>query len=152
MTCEGAKPQGKESNTGPKRRNSEGPRGKGKAGGVPSYVPASPSAVAKCSGTPKSWIVTCPEVRVCALRASRSSQLSREWARSARESGAGGPVSGAPADCTWTSTRWWRRSWMQARRCSLRRQSRHRSGDEPTTTGCSRTLTWRGFAVAAPLH
>lgn len=28
MTCEGAKPQGKESNTGPKRRNSEGSRGK----------------------------------------------------------------------------------------------------------------------------
>jgi hypothetical protein len=29
---------------------------------------------------------------------------------------------------------------------------RSRRGAEPTTNGCSRTLTWRGFAVALPCH
>ena len=65
-----------------------------------------PSEVATCSGTPNSRIVTRPEVSGGALRASRSVQESREWARSARERDAdsiarlaevGGP--------TWISTR-----------------------------------------------
>jgi hypothetical protein len=30
--------------------------------------------------------------------------------------------------------------------------SRSRSGAEPTRSGCSNTLTWRGFAVAPPFH
>src|SRR5712692_8868074 len=37
---------------------------------------------------------------------------------------------------------------MQARRCSLRLQSRHRSGAGPTWSGWSSTLTWRGFVIA----
>ena len=47
-----------------------------------------PSEVATCSGTPNSRIVTRPEVSGRTLRASRSVQESREWARSARESDA----------------------------------------------------------------
>ncbi len=65
-----------------------------------------PSEVAKGSGTPNSWIVTCPQVARRALRAKRSSQQSREWARSARERGADSTARlaemGSPI---WTSTR-----------------------------------------------
>lgn len=65
-----------------------------------------PSEVAICTGTPNSRIVTRPEVSGRALRASRSVQESREWARSAREkdadSMAGLAEVGGP---TWISTR-----------------------------------------------
>ena len=77
---------------------------------IPKHTPiqavTNPSEVATCSGTPNSRIVTRPEVSGGALRASRSVQESREWARSARERDAdsiarlaevGGP--------TWISTR-----------------------------------------------
>src|SRR5438105_945725 len=39
---------------------------------------------------------------------------------------------------------------MHVRRWNRRLQSRQRMGSEPTTNGCSSTLTWRGFLVAQP--
>lgn len=51
-----------------------------------------------------------------------------------------------------TSIRWWRSKCMQARRWVFRLQSCQRRGTEPTGSGCNSTLTWRGFAVAAPFH
>jgi hypothetical protein len=77
-----------------------------------------------------------------ALRASRSAHERREWARCAREritsalrgeAEAGGGLL--------TSMRWCRTSCIQARRCSLRLQSRQRSGADPPSSGCSSTLT-----------
>ena len=64
----------------------------------------------------------------------------REWARCARENyvslaarlGAGGML---------TSIRWCRTNCMQARRCSLRLQSRQSRGAGPTWRGWSNTLT-----------
>ena len=74
-----------------------------------SQAVAKPSEVAKRSGTPNSRIVTRPEVSGRALRANRCAHVRREWARSARESGAGvtaGVAESAQSpDSAWTSTR-----------------------------------------------
>ena len=117
-----------------------------------SQAVANPSEVAKSAGTPNNLIVTCSAVGGRALRASRSAHERRECARCAREripSAVGGAAAGGDR---LISMRWCRTSCMQARRCSLRLQSRQRSGAEPTWRGCNSTLTWRGFAVALPFH
>lgn len=55
------------------------------------------------------------------------------------------------AGSIWTSRCWrWRR--RHAFRWCRRGQSRQSSGAEPTARGWSRMLTWRGLAVALPLH
>lgn len=117
-----------------------------------SYAAAKPSEVAKPVGMPNNVITTCPAVSVRALRASRSAHERRECARCAREriaSVMGGEAEGGSRR---TSRRWCRTSWMQARRCSLRLQSCHKSGAPPTLSGWSSTLTWRGFEVFLPSH
>jgi hypothetical protein len=74
-------------------------------------------------------ILTRLSVGARALRANRSAHESREWARCARER-----IGGAETCWGWwacgriTSTRWWRTSCMQARRCALRLQSRKTQG------------------------
>ncbi len=89
------------------------------AAGIKGQAEAKPSEVAKASGTPNSLIVTCSDVETRALRASRSCHERRVCARSARERGEGettGVAEADPPDSIGTSTRWWRSSWMQARR------------------------------------
>ena len=98
-------------------------------------------------------MVRFPAAVLRVLRARRVSHERRWWARCAREritSVGGGEA--AVGGGRLISMRWCRTRWMQARRCSLRLQSRQRSGAEPTWSGCSSTLTWRGFAVARPFH
>jgi hypothetical protein len=104
---------------------------------------------------PKSLIVTCPAVGGHALRASRSSHERRECARCARDR-----ITSAVAGCAaaggdrLTSMRWCRTSCRQARRCSLRLQSREAATvrDPPgvDATAHSRGLRLRG-RVAMPL-
>src|SRR6266566_377426 len=109
--------------------------------------------MAKPSGTPKSLIVTWLAVGTRTLRASRSAHERREWARCAREritSALGGEA--AAGGGMLTSIRWCRTSCIQARRCSLRLQSRQSSGAGPTWRGWSNTLTCLGFFVALPSH
>jgi len=106
------------------------------------YTVAKPSEVAKPAGIPNNVIVTCPAVSERALRASRAAHERRECARCAREritSALGGEV--AAGGDRLTSRRWCRASWIQARRWTLRLQSRQRSGAEPTWSGCNSTLT-----------
>lgn len=98
---------------------------------------AKPSKVAKLSGTPNSLIVTCPVVETRALRASRSCQQRRECARCVRDRITFAvPDETAAGGGRLTSMRWCRTSCIQARRYSLRPQSRQRSGAEPTASGC----------------
>ena len=117
------------------------------------YAVAKPSEAAKRSGMPNSFIVTWPAVEGRALRANRSAHERRAWARWAREritSAVRGEA--AAAGGRLTSMRWCRTSCIQARRCSLRLQSRQSSGAGPTRSGWSRTLMRRGFVVACPCH
>src|SRR5437660_4252575 len=81
--------------------------------------------MAKLSGTPNRLIITWPAVGTRALRASRSAHERREWARCARER-ITSVLRGAAAagGGRLTSMRWCRTSCRQARRCSLRLQSR----------------------------
>ncbi len=87
------------------------------------------------------------------MRANRSAHERREWARCARDR-----ITSAVRDEAatgggrLTSMHWCRTSCVQARRCSLRLQSRQSSGAEPTWRGCNSTLTWRGFLVLLPCH
>src|SRR5438067_6983337 len=83
---------------------------------------------------PNSFIVTWPAVEGRALRANRSAHERRAWARCARDritSALGGEA--AAGGGRLTSMRWCRRSCIQARRCSLRLQSRktQRRGTNP---------------------
>jgi hypothetical protein len=99
-------------------------------------------------------IVWCPAVGGHALRASRSSQERRECARWARERITSAVPGEAAGGDRLTSMRWCRTSCMQARRCSLRLQSRVAAAvrDPPgvDATAHSRGLRLRG-GVALPL-
>lgn len=110
--------------------------------------------MAKRSGMPKSWIATWRASDIRAFRAKRWGQSRRYRARVARERISGGSTRGehAGGSSTWISTHWREIRCMHARRCTLRGQSCQRSGAEPTRSGCSSTLTWRGFVVALPFH
>lgn len=122
------------------------------SGKTRSYAVVKPREAATFAGMPNSLIATCPVVSGCVLRAGRLVQERRERARCARERIAfavGGEAAGGDK---LTSRRWFRTSRMQARRYSLRLQSCQSSGEGPTTSGCSSTLTWRGFAVKLPFH
>lgn len=116
------------------------------------YVVVKLSEAAKAAGMPKSLMVTGPAVGGRALRACRSCHERRVCARCAREritSPLGGETAGGDR---LISRRWCRTSCMQARRCSLRFQSRQSRAAGPSRSGSSRTLTCRGFAVALPFH
>ncbi len=98
--------------------------------------------MAKLSGTPYSLIITWLAVGTRARRSSRSAHERRAWARCARERitsarqsevGTGGGML--------TSIRWCRTSCLQARRCSLRLQSREAAAarDQPEEDGATRS-------------
>jgi hypothetical protein len=147
--CEPAKKQGHEApaeqRAGPRRRRPSGVR--------MGLSCRQPERGGKLSGMPNNRIVTCPAVEERALRAARSAHDRRECARCAREripSAVGGEV--VVGGDRLTSRRWRRTSWIQARRWTLRLQSRQSNGAGPTRSGCSSTLTWCGFAVALPFH
>ena len=117
------------------------------------YTVTKPSEMAKASGTPNNLIVTWLAVGTRTFRARRSAHERRAWARCARERITSAlPGEAAAGGGGLTSMCWCRTSRMQARRCSLRLQSRQSSGADPTRSGCSSTLTWRGFVVALPFH
>jgi len=119
----------------------------------PCYADANPSEAAKVAGTPNTRMVTCPEVEARALRASRSRHERRyraRWARDRITSAVGGEAT--VGGDRLTSRCCCRVSCMQARRWSLRLQSRQSSGARPTRSGYNSRLTWRGFAVALPFH
>ena len=109
---------------------------------------AKPSEMAKPSGTPNSLIVTWLAVGARALRASRSADERREWARCGREritSALRGEA--AAGGGRLTSIRWCRTSCIQARRCALRLQSREAAAarDQPGEDGavhCSDAASW----------
>src|SRR6266576_472351 len=94
--------------------------------------------MAKPSGTPNNLIVTWLAVGTRALRANRSAHERRAWARCARERiisvWRDEVVAG---DGRLTSMRWCRTSCIQARRCSLRLQSREAAAarDRPGADG-----------------
>ena len=112
-----------------------------------------PIASANASGTPNRRTEREEEPNGARLRANRSSHERRVWARWARERmGYCSGVEGGRTGGQVMSTRWCRSRCIQARRCSLRLQSRQNSGSLPTLSGCSSTLTWRGFLVELPFH
>jgi hypothetical protein len=115
----------------------------------PCYAVANPSEVAKAAGTPNNLIVTCPAAGGRALRARRWAHERRECARCAREritSAMGGEATGGDR---LISRRWYRTSWIQARRCSLRLQSREAATGQnpPAADGAAHSpgaaLRWR---------
>src|SRR6266480_1707369 len=98
--------------------------------------------MAKPSGTPNNLIVTWLAVGTRALRANRSAHERRAWARCAREriiSVLRDEV--VAGDGRLTSMRWCRTSCIQARRCSLRLQSREAAAarDRPGEDGATRS-------------
>ena len=101
----------------PRRRNPV----VGKRGVKPSPTRARQQRVLGCAIC---VIVTRPVVGGHALRASRSSHERRECARCARDSSRPAVAGCAAGGDRLTSMRWCRTSCLQARRCSLRLQSR----------------------------
>src|SRR5581483_3367115 len=71
------------------------------------YSPLRPRRRAKARGTPNSLIVTWGASEAPPLRAKRSCQSRRYWARIVRERMSGDEVGGeVPEGSRWTSTRW----------------------------------------------